>query len=176
MFGTARRNRGQIGIFSQVASFREAYTVFDCAHRSEFGMQGYPDKRTVQAWQDDGDDSQNFPQSRVSANHNKAASQTSRAVHWISLMTGRIRATLRAVSYGEFQVNIDDPQAMIELIIDTRLTRTATCTILRRCRQRRLPLRTDFGAGIGKVQGRSIPRARWSGKWVSNSEPDSCHR
>jgi hypothetical protein len=45
------------------------------ADHSEFGMQGYPDKRTVRAWQDDGDDTQNFPQSRVSVNHNKAVRQ-----------------------------------------------------------------------------------------------------
>ncbi|WWD22921.1 hypothetical protein CI109_107416 [Kwoniella shandongensis] len=37
---------------------------------SEFGMQGYPDLRTVNEWSDD--KSQLFPQSRVSVNHNKA--------------------------------------------------------------------------------------------------------
>ncbi|GFZ45160.1 Beta-mannosidase B [Saitozyma sp. JCM 24511] len=37
---------------------------------SEFGMQGYPDMRTVETWDDD--KSQLFPQSRVSVNHNKA--------------------------------------------------------------------------------------------------------
>jgi len=44
------------------------------AHASEFGMQGYPNIRTVEAWQNHGDDSQLFPQSRVSVNHNKAVS------------------------------------------------------------------------------------------------------
>lgn len=38
----------------------------------EFGMQGYPDMRTVQEW--DNDKKQLFPQSRVSVNHNKAVS------------------------------------------------------------------------------------------------------
>ncbi|WVF68284.1 hypothetical protein IAT40_003049 [Kwoniella sp. CBS 6097] len=37
---------------------------------SEFGMQGYPDMRTVNEWSDD--KGQLFPQSRVSVNHNKA--------------------------------------------------------------------------------------------------------
>ncbi|OCF62027.1 hypothetical protein L486_01693 [Kwoniella mangroviensis CBS 10435] len=37
---------------------------------SEFGMQGYPNIRTVNEWGDD--KSQLFPQSRVSVNHNKA--------------------------------------------------------------------------------------------------------
>ncbi|WVR07896.1 hypothetical protein IAU60_004939 [Kwoniella sp. DSM 27419] len=37
---------------------------------SEFGMQGYPDIRTVKEWSDD--EAQLFPQSRVSVNHNKA--------------------------------------------------------------------------------------------------------
>ncbi|KAK8844526.1 hypothetical protein IAR55_006372 [Kwoniella newhampshirensis] len=37
---------------------------------SEFGMQGYPNLRTVNEWSDD--KSQLFPQSRVSVNHNKA--------------------------------------------------------------------------------------------------------
>lgn len=39
---------------------------------SEFGMQGYPDRRTVDTWSDD--KKQLFPQSRVSTNHNKAVS------------------------------------------------------------------------------------------------------
>lgn len=39
-------------------------------YRSEFGMQGYPDMRTVETWDDD--KAQLFPQSRVSVNHNKA--------------------------------------------------------------------------------------------------------
>ncbi|TFK28781.1 beta-mannosidase [Coprinopsis marcescibilis] len=38
---------------------------------SEFGMQGYPNIRTVDYWLD-GDKTQRFPQSRVNANHNKA--------------------------------------------------------------------------------------------------------
>jgi hypothetical protein len=38
----------------------------------EFGMQGYPDIRTVEEWDDD--KSQLFPQSRTSVNHNKAVS------------------------------------------------------------------------------------------------------
>lgn len=38
---------------------------------SEFGMQGYPDIRTIDHWLD-GDVSQRYPQSRVCANHNKA--------------------------------------------------------------------------------------------------------
>ncbi|ORX35177.1 glycoside hydrolase family 2 protein [Kockovaella imperatae] len=37
---------------------------------SEFGMQGYPDIRTVQEWTDD--KSQLFPQSRIAVQHNKA--------------------------------------------------------------------------------------------------------
>nr|XP_019043746.1 hypothetical protein I302_08327 [Kwoniella bestiolae CBS 10118]OCF22676.1 hypothetical protein I302_08327 [Kwoniella bestiolae CBS 10118] len=37
---------------------------------SEFGMQGYPNIRTVKEWTDD--KSQLFPQSRISVNHNKA--------------------------------------------------------------------------------------------------------
>ncbi|WRT69910.1 uncharacterized protein IL334_006901 [Kwoniella shivajii] len=37
---------------------------------SEFGMQGYPNLRTVNEWSDD--KNQLFPQSRVSVNHNKA--------------------------------------------------------------------------------------------------------
>lgn len=42
-------------------------------------MQGYPDIRTVKEWDDD--PAQLFPQSRVSANHNKAVSwQASPAV------------------------------------------------------------------------------------------------
>ena len=35
-------------------------------------MQGYPNMRTVQEWDDD--KAQVFPQSRVSVNHNKAVS------------------------------------------------------------------------------------------------------
>ncbi|EAU84749.2 beta-mannosidase [Coprinopsis cinerea okayama7 len=38
---------------------------------SEFGMQGYPNIRTVDYWLD-GDKSQRYPQSRVCNNHNKA--------------------------------------------------------------------------------------------------------
>ncbi len=38
---------------------------------SEFGMEGYPDIRTVDYWLD-GDTSQRFPQSRVVCSHNKA--------------------------------------------------------------------------------------------------------
>ncbi|TRM61591.1 glycoside hydrolase family 2 protein [Schizophyllum amplum] len=38
---------------------------------SEFGMEGYPDIRTVDYWLG-GDASERFPQSRVNANHNKA--------------------------------------------------------------------------------------------------------
>jgi beta-mannosidase len=38
----------------------------------EFGMQGYPDIRTVEEWDDD--KTQLFPQSRTSVNHNKAVS------------------------------------------------------------------------------------------------------
>ncbi|WVQ80709.1 hypothetical protein IAT38_002814 [Cryptococcus sp. DSM 104549] len=38
---------------------------------SEFGMQGYPDMRTVRTWSDD--EKELFPQSRVSVQHNKAA-------------------------------------------------------------------------------------------------------
>ncbi|ORY26762.1 glycoside hydrolase superfamily [Naematelia encephala] len=37
---------------------------------SEFGMQGFPDLRTVYEWDDD--KSQLFPQSRITVNHNKA--------------------------------------------------------------------------------------------------------
>ncbi|WWC85605.1 uncharacterized protein L201_000469 [Kwoniella dendrophila CBS 6074] len=37
---------------------------------SEFGMQGYPDRQTVDQWSDD--KTQLFPQSRISVNHNKA--------------------------------------------------------------------------------------------------------
>ena len=37
---------------------------------SEFGMQGYPDRRTVDTWSED--KSQLFPQSHVSLQHNKA--------------------------------------------------------------------------------------------------------
>lgn len=48
--------------------------LYRAEHAREFGMQGYPNHRTVKAWQKDGDDSQYFPQSRVSANHNKAVS------------------------------------------------------------------------------------------------------
>lgn len=41
---------------------------------SEFGMQGYPSLRTVQAWfGDEAAKDQVFPQSRISVNHNKAA-------------------------------------------------------------------------------------------------------
>ena len=43
---------------------------------SEFGMQGYPDLRTVREWDDD--EKQLFPQSRVSVQHNKAASHFTR--------------------------------------------------------------------------------------------------
>lgn len=39
---------------------------------SEFGMQGYPDLRTVKEWFEPGDEDQMFPQSRISVNHNKA--------------------------------------------------------------------------------------------------------
>lgn len=39
---------------------------------SEFGMEGYPDLRTVDYWLG-GDKSQRYPQSRVNSNHNKAA-------------------------------------------------------------------------------------------------------
>lgn len=38
---------------------------------SEFGMQGYPDIRTVDYWTG-GDKSERFPQSRTTTNHNKA--------------------------------------------------------------------------------------------------------
>ncbi|EIW73529.1 hypothetical protein TREMEDRAFT_42399 [Tremella mesenterica DSM 1558] len=37
---------------------------------SEFGMEGYPDLRTIKQWSDD--KSQLFPQSRISVQHNKA--------------------------------------------------------------------------------------------------------
>lgn len=40
---------------------------------SEFGMQGYPSMRTVEAWFSDKEQDQKFPQSRISVNHNKAA-------------------------------------------------------------------------------------------------------
>lgn len=40
---------------------------------SEFGMQGYPNIRTVHEWFDDKDiKTECFPQSRISVNHNKA--------------------------------------------------------------------------------------------------------
>lgn len=39
---------------------------------SEFGMQGYPDLRTVHEWFEPGQEDQIFPQSRISVNHNKA--------------------------------------------------------------------------------------------------------
>lgn len=45
---------------------------------SEFGMQGYPDMRTVKTW--DADAEQLFPQSRISVNHNKAVSVHQRAM------------------------------------------------------------------------------------------------
>lgn len=40
---------------------------------SEFGMQGYPDIRTVDYWTD-GQLSERFPQSKTSCSHNKAVS------------------------------------------------------------------------------------------------------
>ncbi|ORY22177.1 glycoside hydrolase superfamily [Naematelia encephala] len=52
---------------------QEPYTNWDkliCRFVSEFGMQGYPDRRTVAEWTDDKE--QLFPQSRISVNHNKA--------------------------------------------------------------------------------------------------------
>ncbi|KAF8325256.1 beta-mannosidase [Cantharellus anzutake] len=39
---------------------------------SEFGMQGYPDRRTVDYWTG-GDKEERYPQSRVTGSHNKAA-------------------------------------------------------------------------------------------------------
>ncbi|BEI83975.1 hypothetical protein CcaverHIS002_0405790 [Cutaneotrichosporon cavernicola] len=39
---------------------------------SEFGMQGYPNIRTVNEWFEKGQEDQAFPQSRISVNHNKA--------------------------------------------------------------------------------------------------------
>lgn len=65
-------------------------------------MQGYPNIRTVEAWQADGDDSQMFPQSRVSANHNKAVSRS----EVTALKVGWFRASLGAVFDGEFQVGL----------------------------------------------------------------------
>ena len=44
----------------------------DHAHGSEFGMQGYPNTRTIDEWTDKKD--QLYPQSRVSVQHNKAVS------------------------------------------------------------------------------------------------------
>jgi hypothetical protein len=73
MSGMGRKSLGPTGTFWRVALSRESvWTRLGAYAHREFGMQGYPNKRTVQAWQDDGDDSQYFPQSRVSANHNKA--------------------------------------------------------------------------------------------------------
>jgi hypothetical protein len=50
----------------------------------EFGMQGYPDIRTVEEWDDD--KTQLFPQSRTSVNHNKAVSLS---VRLYTRLTGR---------------------------------------------------------------------------------------
>ena len=45
-----------------------------CGLPSEFGMQGLPDRRTVDEWTED--KSQLYPQSKVAMNHNKAVSFT----------------------------------------------------------------------------------------------------
>lgn len=79
MSGMGHKNPGPIGTCWLVVSSREFAVVpgqVIALMDSEFGMQGYPNIRTVKAWQNDGDDTEFFPQSRVSVNHNKAVSQT----------------------------------------------------------------------------------------------------
>jgi hypothetical protein len=61
-------------------------------------MQGYPDIRTVEEWDDD--KTQLFPQSRTSVNHNKAVSGTA-MVETAADQVGWIRKATRAVPDGE---------------------------------------------------------------------------
>ena len=61
-------------------------------------MQGYPDIRTVEEWDDD--KTQLFPQSRTSVNHNKAVSNSDIA-EIAADKIGRIREATRAVPDGE---------------------------------------------------------------------------
>ena len=50
-------------------------------------MQGYPNMRTIETWDDD--KKQLFPQSRVSAQHNKAVSHTFVWWYWLSASSDR---------------------------------------------------------------------------------------
>jgi hypothetical protein len=68
--GELGQARGAFRIVSPVSRAFVFCGTDDHHHRSEFGMQGYPDMRTVETWDDD--KTQLFPQSRVSVNHNKA--------------------------------------------------------------------------------------------------------
>jgi hypothetical protein len=101
MSGMDLKSLGLIGISSKADLSRTSVFPFVLTvglKNREFGMQGYPDIRTVEEWDDD--KTQLFPQSRTSVNHNKAVGDLDIA-ETLADQVGRVRKTTRAVPDGE---------------------------------------------------------------------------